>query len=91
MTFLAASVKPSNSYYPTAESLAGGGNYIALGGGRGIIITRLGDDTYYAGIALPLPEDWTAKNAALLDDPDALRDDLLNQFADWPERHTDLI
>ena len=36
-------------------------------------------------------EVWRAENKALLNDPDALRSDLHNNFEDWSELHRNLI
>jgi len=52
---------------------------------------KLGDESYYIGAAMRLPESWRADHAGLLNNPDALRQDVSERFADWPEMHTDLI
>ena len=65
---------------------------MAFGEGKQIVALKLGDDSYYIGVGLRLPQNWSSENAAVLEDPSALRQLLLNDyFANWPQQHTDLI
>lgn len=90
--YLTTTIKPEDPCHSAAVSLAGQGNYIALGEGKQIVALKLGDGSYHIGVGLRLPENWSSENAALLADPSALRRSLLNDhFANWPQLHTDLI
>ena len=90
--YLTTSIKPDNPFHSAAESLAGRGNYIACGEGKMVVAMQLGDGSYYIAAGVPLPENWTSENTALLEDPAALRQALLkDHLANWPEVHTDLI
>ncbi|KIW99155.1 uncharacterized protein Z519_00818 [Cladophialophora bantiana CBS 173.52] len=90
--YLTTTIDQQNPFHSIAVSLVGKGNYIAFGGGKQIVSLKLGDGSYYVGVGLRLPEEWSAENAAVLEDPKAIRRLLLNDyFADWPKMHTDLI
>lgn len=53
---------------------------------------KLGDGSYYILVGMALPEAWATDNAALLQDPAAIRQTLLrDHLANWPQLHTDLI
>ncbi|KAL9089770.1 MAG: hypothetical protein Q9165_005564 [Trypethelium subeluteriae] len=90
--YLTTSIKVGNPLHAHAASLAGRGNYLAVGGEKQIATQKLGDDSYYVAIGLRLPENWSRENSALLEDSSSLRQSLLNEyFADWPQVHTNLI
>ena len=90
--YLTTSIKPENPFHSSAVSLVGQGNYMAVGDGKQIAAQKLGDGSYYIAVGLRLPERWSSENAALLEDPSALRQSLLHDhFVDWPQVHTDLI
>ena len=91
MLFLTTSIKPAKAHHAIAASLAGRGIYIALGSEKGIVVAKLGDESYYIGVGLRVPEDWRVRNASLLGNPDALRCELREQFAGWSEKHIDVI
>lgn len=92
LLFLTTTINPENPFHPAAVSLAGQGNYIAFGEGKQILALKLGDGSYHIGVGLRVPENWSVENAAVLEDPSALRRSLVNDyFADWPPLHTDLI
>jgi 2-polyprenyl-6-methoxyphenol hydroxylase-like FAD-dependent oxidoreductase len=85
-------IRPDNPFHSAAASLAGAGNYIALGEGKQLVILKLHDGSYHIGVGLHLPEEWRSDNAALLENPSALREWLVhNSFAEWPKVHTDMI
>jgi len=65
---------------------------MSMGGRRVVAAMRLGDRSYYTFAGLSLPESWKSDNAALLDDPEALRQTLVNKhLSDWSRTNTDLI
>jgi 2-polyprenyl-6-methoxyphenol hydroxylase-like FAD-dependent oxidoreductase len=79
-------------FYATVEAMAGTGNYMSMGGRRVVAAMRLGDRSYYTFAGLSLPESWKSDNAALLNDPEALRSTLVTKyFSDWSKTNTDLI
>jgi 2-polyprenyl-6-methoxyphenol hydroxylase-like FAD-dependent oxidoreductase len=72
--------------------MAGTGNYMSMGSHRLIAAMRLGDRSYYTFAGLSLPESWRSDNAALLNDPAALRRTLVTKYlSDWSKKNTDLI
>lgn len=65
---------------------------MTLGDEKQILVVKLGGGSYQIAVGLRVPESWTSENAALLRDPSALRQSLLREdFADWPQVHTDII
>ena len=89
---MTTTMNPKNPFYSAAVSLAGQGNYIAFGKGKQLVVLKLGDGSYYVGVGLRLPEDWSSENAAVREDPSRLRRSLVDDhFADWPRLHTDLV
>ena len=72
--------------------MVGTGNYMSMGGRRMMAAMRLGDRSYYTFAGLRLPETWKTENAALIEDPERLRQELVTKyFADWSKTNTDLI
>ena len=62
-----------------------------MGEGKQIVVVKLGDGSYYLGLGLHLPENWTSEQAALIEDSSALREKLLTDFADWSLSYKELI
>lgn len=92
VTYLTTSIQPDNPHYATASSLTGRGNYIGMGDRKMIVVMLLGSEAYYTAVGVFMPERWKNENAALLDDPQKLRQSILeNHFVGWPKIHTDLI
>ncbi|KAK4624391.1 Monooxygenase asqM [Fulvia fulva] len=92
VTYLTTSLHPDNPHYAAAASLAGRGNYIGMGDRKMIVVMKLGSDAYYIAVGLWMSENFKDENTALVDDPDKLRQSILEQhFTDWPKTHTDLI
>ena len=92
MTYLTTNIHPGNPHYAPAESLAGRGNYIAMGDRRMIVTMKLGSGAYYIAVGLWMSEQYKNDNAAILDDPDKLRQAIVEEhFTNWPNIHTDLI
>ena len=91
VTFITCWLRERNPHHATAASLASDGVYVALGGDKGLVIARLRSGTYQVGAMLRLPEDWSVEQAALLDDPDALRDELSQHYAGWSEPLRNII
>ena len=90
--YLTSTIRPDNAFHSSAASLAGQGNYLALGDEKQIAVQKLGDGSYYIAVGLRLPETWKSVNSGLLKNPSALRQSLLHDyFVDWPQVHTDLI
>lgn len=72
--------------------MAGTGNYMSMGRHHLVAAMRLGDRSYYTFAGLSLPESWKSDNAALLEDPEALRRKLVTEyFSDWSKTNTDLV
>jgi len=91
LCYLTTYIRPQNEHYSTAVSLAGKGNYNAIGSGKILVAQLLDDGSYYIVVGLRLPEHWNLSNA-LLSDPPALRRWLLTKhFAGWAKAHRDLI
>ncbi|MCJ1403051.1 hypothetical protein MMC11_006273 [Xylographa trunciseda] len=91
VTTITCWLRPKNPHHATASSLAGDGIYVALGSDKGVVIARLRDTTYQVGAMLRLPEDWRADQAALLDDPKTLQNELCQHFSGWSESMRDII
>ena len=90
--YLTGNISPASPFYTTAEAMAGTGNYMSMGSHRLVAAMRLGDRSYYTFVGLSLPESWRHDNAALLDDPEALRHTLVTEYlSDWSKTNTDLI
>ncbi|KAM0702106.1 hypothetical protein Q7P35_011016 [Cladosporium inversicolor] len=90
--YLTSNISPASPFYATAESMAGTGNYMSMGGRRLVAAMRLGDRSYYTFAGLSLPESWKSDNAALLEDPEALKRVLVTKYlSDWSKINTDLI
>jgi 2-polyprenyl-6-methoxyphenol hydroxylase-like FAD-dependent oxidoreductase len=89
--FLTSNISTKNEHYSVPQGLAGDGNMMLLGNGEAIFIFRLFDGSYYVGVAIRVPEQWRKDNAALLDDPNKMRQELVTRFADWPESQTNII
>lgn len=63
-----------------------------MGDRKMIVVMKLGSDAYYIAVGLWMSENFKDENTALVDDPDKLRQSILEQhFTDWPKTHTDLI
>ena len=90
--YLTSNISPESPFHATVEAKVQNGNYMSMGGRRLVAAMRLGDRSYYTFAGLTLPESWKNDNAALLNDPDALRRDLITKhFSDWSKINTDLI
>ena len=90
--YLTSNISPQSPFHATVEGKVQNGNYMRMGGRRVVAAMRLGDRSYYTFAGLTLPESWKRDNAALMNDPDALRRELVTKyFADWSEANTDLI
>lgn len=90
--YLTGNISPESPFYATAESMAGTGNYMSMGSRRLVAAMRLGDRSYYTFAGLSLPESWKSDNAALLEDPEALRRTLVTKYLlGWSKTNTDLI
>jgi 2-polyprenyl-6-methoxyphenol hydroxylase-like FAD-dependent oxidoreductase len=90
--YLTSNISLKSPFYATAEAMAGTGNYMSMGGRRLVAAMRLGDRSYYTFVGLSLPESWRSDNAALLEDPEALRRKLVTEYlSDWSKTNTDLI
>lgn len=90
--YLTSNIYPESPFHATAEAMAGTGNYMSMGSHRLIAAMRLGDRSYYTFAGLSLPETWKSDNAALLNDPAALRHTLVTKYlSDWSKKNTDLI
>ena len=90
--YLTSNISPASPFYATAESMAGTGNYMSMGRHHLVAAMRLGDRSYYTFAGLSLPESWKSDNAALLEDPEALRRKLVTEyFSDWSKTNTDLV
>ncbi|TKA61611.1 hypothetical protein B0A55_11219 [Friedmanniomyces simplex] len=92
-TFFTTSVSTSNPYHAAVASLVGPGMYLVCDSGHQIIAQGLADGSYQINISLPVTEGWmtSSTGAALIADPQALRDFLLQFYADWAPTATDLI
>lgn len=92
LQYFTTTISPKNPFYSSADSMAGGGNYGAFGDGKQLTVQKLGDGSYYICFGLRLSESWNSENAALLADPSALRQWMLQEyFVDSPQMHIDLI
>ena len=90
--FLTTTITPGNPFHCAATLLIGKGNYLAVGGGKQLAVQKLGDKSYSIGVGLRIPESWSTDDASLREHPSKLRRLLLDEnFADWPQVHTDLI
>ena len=88
--YLTATVGPGNQDHSSAATLAGQGNYMAVGNGNMLAVQKLGSG-YYIAAGLHLPEGWSRESALQVDSL-ALRQSLVqDNFASWPQVHKDLI
>jgi len=92
-TFFTTSVSISSPYHDTISSLVGPGMFLTCDSGHQIIAQRLADGSYQINISLPVTEGWATSStgAALIAKPQALREFLLQFYADWAPTATDLI
>lgn len=90
--YLTSNISPTNPFHQDVESMVGTGNYMSMGGCRMMAAMRLGDRSYYTIAGIKLPEAWKSENAALTEDPEQLRKELVTKhFPHWSKTNTDLI
>lgn len=91
--YLTTSIRPESPFHAIAASLAENGLYMAMGNEKQMVLIKLGDDSYYVGVGLRLPEYWSREQHGLLGDSSGLRQWLLTEggFGKWAKQHSDLI
>ncbi|KAF2651825.1 putative monooxygenase [Lophiostoma macrostomum CBS 122681] len=90
--YLTTSLSNENPYHHVAKGLAGNGNYMAFGNKKMFITMRMGDGSYFVGVGLHLPQNWSSERSDLMENPSALRDWLLSEpFSDWSSTQKDII
>ena len=89
--FFSGFIKADSPVYSSASSMAGNGNYLALGQGRQIFLHRLGDGSYHLGVGLRLAEGWVSESRATHEPKALWRSLLKNEFAEWGPSLTDLV
>ncbi|EMC92684.1 hypothetical protein BAUCODRAFT_258020 [Baudoinia panamericana UAMH 10762] len=90
--FLTTIIKPSNPYHSAAASVAGKGMNMMCAHEKQVVMVKLGDESYYVGVAMALPESWRQENADLLANPSQLGAALVRDYlADWPQAQKDVV
>lgn len=90
--YLTTSITPASKIYDDVHRRVKGGCYMAFGANKQCSLQALTEQAYHLSIGLRIPEHFSAENAALFEDPDALRQALLRDyFSDWSKTCQDLI
>lgn len=99
--FFTSLIKPGIPVHPSATSMAGRGNYLALMQSRQIFLHFLGDGSYHLSVGMKLPEFWSSSSSSTATgpvlnpnshDPSTLWQSLLQaEFAEWSPALTDLV
>ncbi|MFE9803833.1 FAD-dependent oxidoreductase [Streptomyces goshikiensis] len=83
VTFVETGLNDADTRYPALAALTGAGTMMALDDNLGIVAQRNSGGHIRIYVGMRTPEDWHRRAGVDLADPRAVRDALLERFADW--------
>jgi 2-polyprenyl-6-methoxyphenol hydroxylase-like FAD-dependent oxidoreductase len=65
---------------------------MAFGDKKMFVTMKMGDGSYFVGVGMNLPRNWSSERSDLINNPSALRDWLLSEpFSDWSSTQKEMI
>ncbi|MFD6466442.1 FAD-dependent oxidoreductase [Streptomyces goshikiensis] len=83
VTFVETGLNDADTRHPALAALTGAGTMMALDDNLGIVAQRNSGGHIRIYVGMRTPEDWHRRAGVDLADPRAVRDALLERFADW--------
>ncbi|MFG2714188.1 FAD-dependent oxidoreductase [Streptomyces goshikiensis] len=83
VTFVETGLNDADTRHPELAALTGDGTLMALDGNLGIVAQRNSGGHIRIYVGMRTPEDWYGQAGVDLSNPRAVRDALLERFADW--------
>ncbi len=91
LSFVGTNIAQAAQRQPEIARFVGPGRLFALGDGKGILVSLLGDGTIGGYLGLQVPEDWRSTCGFSFDEPTEARAALLGYFSDWNPALTAII